>query len=518
MNPTILSTEKSQLTRLETLTELPVSGREKAQLAANGYNSEPFLTNNWDTVFAASYTDLNKYIIKRMQQFPDQYPTSWAATVPPSDFNKGYSGSGTFGPWQLEMGQSASGTKISMRFPLETCKVVLNEISHVVTGGLAIVDVQLNLIPSTEDANKLKLIVKTNTDNESAPILAVDNVTITSSTPPITGLTGADGAIANLLINWAAKNLAQFQHIFAVVNLNETASKASFQWVKPTYTSYAFTLGKDMDSSYLGVLCMVNNNSPAQTTQELNAGAIPAGSKACFNISSEMFLTQMVMPGLPGAFKNATSSTFVIKNDQVSLAPDQTLEMDVIRHAGLNYTPELQTFTIGVVNEQIEMYNYIHINISAGIDSYIETTSYYKLQLGINKKTGEQSITYLPVGTPIQHKWTVVAEWVIWTEALADIALAVITAGISSAVAKATSVVTRVVIAIVIGGISAAIAAILEHIPEWIAGEVPDNLPSINAMITDATNSFQWGDTADFDLTGINVNGSIQFGGTLTSI
>jgi len=518
MNPTISSTEKSQLTRLETLTELPISEREKTLLTAGAYNSEPFLTNNWDTVFAASYSDLNNYITKRMQQFPDQYPTSWTATVPASDFNRGYSGSGTFGPWQLEMGQSASGTKISMKFPLNTCTVVLNDIPHVVSGGIAVVEVLLNLVPTTEQPNHLKLMVKTTTDNESEPILTVDNVTITSSSPAVSGLDGAGGAIANLLINWADKNLSQFQHIFAIVNLNETASKASFQWVKPTYTSYAFTLGKDMDSSYLGVLCMVLNHSPAQTTQELNAGAIPPGSKAGFNISADMFLTQMVMPGLPGAFKNATPTTFVIKNDQIVLAPGTKLMMNPIRHAGLNYTPELQSFTFSIVNEVIEIYTYVRTNISAGIDAYVETTSQYQLQLGVNKKTGGQSITYLPVGTPVQHRSTVIADWVVWTEAIADIVLAVATSVISGLASTIEKIIYRVIVAAIIGGIAAAIAAILEQIPVWIAGEIPDNLPSIDAMITDATNSFQWGDTADFDLTGVNVNGSIQFGGTLTSI
>jgi len=518
MNPTILSTEKDQLIRLEMLSELPVSGREKTLRKTNGYHSQPFLTNNWDTVFAASYTDLNSYITKRMQQFPDQYPTSWAATVPPNDFNRGYSGSGTFGPWQLEMGQSASGTKISMKFPLNTCTVVLNDIPHVVSGGIAVVEVLLNLIPATGDANKLKLMLKTTTENESEPIITVDNVTITSSSPAASGLDGASGAIANLLTNWADENLSQFQHIFAIVNLNETASKASFQWLKPTYTSYAFTLGKDLDSSYLGVLCMVNNNSPDQTTQELNAGAIPPGNKAGFNISADNFLSQMVMPGLPGAFKNATSTTFTIENDKIILAPDTILTMSTIRHAGLNYIPQLESFSFSVDNEVIEIYTYVHINISAGIDAYVETTSNYKLQLGINKKTGGQSITYLPVGKPVQHQSTVVANWVIWTEAIADIIIAVATAAFSTLATAAETVVTRVVVAAIIGGIASAIAAVLEQIPVWIAGEIPDNLPSIDAMITDATNSFQWGDTTDFKLTGMNVNGSIQFGGTLTGI
>jgi len=518
MNPTILSTEKSQLIRLETLTEMPVSVREKTILKTDGYHSEPFLTNNWDTVFAASYTDLNSYITKRMQQFPDQYPTTWTATVPPSDFNNGYSGSGTFGPWQMEMGQSASGTKISMKFPLNTCTVVLNDISHVVTGGIAVVEVLLNLVPAKDDPNKLKLMLKTTTENESEPILTVDNVTITSSSPAISGLDGASGAIANLLTHWADENLSQFQHIFAIVNLNETASKASFQWVKPTYTSYAFTLGKDLDTSYLGVLCMVNNNSPDQTTQELNAGAIPPGSKAGFNISASMFLTQMVMPGLPGAFTNATPNTFVIENDKIKLAAGTTLTMNSIRHAGEDYVPELETFSFSIDNEVIEIYTYVHVNISAGIDAYVETTSNYKLKLGVNKKTGEQSITYVPVGDPVQHQSTVVANWIVWTEAIADIVIAVATAVFSSVATAIENVVVRVIVASIIGGIAAAIAAILEQIPVWIAGEIPDNLPSINAMITDATNSFQWGDSADFKLTAMNVNGSIQFGGTLMTI
>lgn len=498
-----------QLLKIETISAAKENSTLKdVSLLLN--NSDPFQTNNWDTVFAANYTDLNAYIIKRMNENPNEYPTAWQANVPGSIINPPYSGKGNFGPWQLAIGVSTSGNEISMVLPLTSCTVTVNGIDYVIDGAVANASVTLNMIPDKGNSNKNSLKVNTVGDGKNK-ILTVNSVSYTSPDSP-----DFEGAIAALLESWASNNLVQFQHIFAIVNLNETAAQKGFQWLKPTTTTYSFISGSDLDSSVLGVLCMVNNNPRPSGPAILDTGAIPPGSRAGFNISQNMFLTQMVLPSLPGAFDTQASS-FAIVNDKITLASDKSVKMDDVSYLGVNYTPYLTDFSFSIDNEVIEIYSYVHVNVSPGIDSYVETTSRYTLLLGKNSK-GEQSLTYLPVGSAVQHTSTTVADWVVWTEAIADIVLAIGTAVVGNAVSAIESAVTRAIVAVIVGGVVSAIAAVLEKIPEWIAGKVPDELPSIDGLITDATNSYVWGDSADYKLTSAQLNGSLQLGGTLNSL
>ena len=499
-----------QLLKIETISALKDNSSAK-DVSPLLNNSDPFQTNNWDTVFAANYADLNAYIIKRMKDNPNEYPTAWQANVPGSIINPPYSGKGNFGPWQLAIGVSTSGNEISMVLPLTSCTVTINGADYEIYGAVANASVTLNMIPDKDNSNTNSLKVNTVSDGTNK-ILTVNSVSYTSPASP-----DFESAIAALLESWASNNLAQFQHIFAIVNLNETAAQKGFQWLKPTATTYSFISGSDLESSVLGVLCMVNNNPEPTGAAILDTGAIPPGSRAGFNISQNMFLTQMVLPSLPGAFDNAQASSFTILNDKITLAPDVSVKLDDVKYLGVNYTPYLTDFSFSIDNEVIEIYSYVHVNISPGIDSYIETTAQYTLLLGTNS-SGVQSLTYLPVGKPVQHTSTTVAEWVVWTEAIADIVLAIGTAIIGNAASAIENAVVRAIVAVIVGGVVSAIAAVLEKIPEWIAGKVPDDLPSIDGLVTDATNSFQWGDSADYKLTSAQLNGSLQLGGILNSL
>jgi hypothetical protein len=57
------------------------------------------------------------------------------------------------------------------------------------------------------------------------------------------------------------------------------------------------------------------------------------------------------------------------------------------------------------------------------------------------------------------------------------------------------------------------VAAVLEKIPEWIADSVPDALPDIDALVSNATASTTWTDATDFKISNVLLNGGLQLGG-----
>ncbi|WP_082506022.1 TULIP family P47-like protein [Deinococcus sp. Leaf326] len=478
--------------------------------------TQPFQTNNWDTVFSASFTQMNQYILAESELHPENYPTAWSATVPPSGFSEGYSGSGTFQPWQLDAANPDSGEMLMMNWQIPTCTVTLADgTTYNVTNAVAQVEVSLVAVStegSTSTPGPVTKAYMLNTQGTATlPVATVLTVTYETPTPPVDGL---DGAIKNLLATWAQSNIGEFKHVFATITLDQQASPSSFQWLVPTTSAYAYNTSGNPDTSYFAVLGMVDNHSSASTALVLDAGSVPVGQQACYNLAQDTMMQEMILPNLAGQFPAATADTFVYENHQIVLAANTTLNIGTVKVGLINYDQILESFNISVNGSQLVVYSYVHTPISPGIDAYVENTAYYNLTLGTSS-TGTQSITYTVAQPPLQRSWSETATWVIITEAIADLILAVIGAVIGAVVSSTLSTTLRVIVAIVAGGVLAAVTQILEETPVWIAGSVPDTLPAIDVLFNNAAGGYKWTDTANFKLTTVGLNGSLQMSGQM---
>jgi hypothetical protein len=464
--------------------------------------SVPFNTNGWDTTYAIRLTDVNRAIAAKGTS-----PTSWSASIPASMFGPRIDGTGTFGTWSLTNG-AGSGATIRMHIPF-AATVTANGTSLDVAGGLAYVLVKLTYLPQPPNTpGRKSLVVRTQGGSPDDPVVSVSSVTYTSPAQN----SGLDNALVELLQQWFNANLSSFEHVFATVNLGMEGASGAFQWLYPTHSAYAYIDGATLDDSLLGVLCMTESRDITGTVQELAAGAIPDAARAGFSISPERFLDKMVLPSLVAEFPQVPSTTFQLSNNNTEIDATGSVTLPAVNVAGVNYTPEMTTFRVTVNNDQLVTYAYIHIPISPGIDAYAEFTYTVAIVLG-TKSDGTQSLTYQEVSPAVKHTWYTIAPWVQGVEIAASVILAIIAAAVTYGAASITSVVARVIVALIVGGVIGAIVSILEKIPEWIAGSVPDALPSVDALVLNATASTVWADGKDFGLTNVLLNNALQFGG-----
>ena len=464
-------------------------------------------TNGWDTVYVIPLPDVNTAIANKKTS-----PTTWSGSIAPTLFNPTkIDATGTFSTWSLTTG--GSGAIIRMHIPFGANITVTNGsvVTPVtVTGGIAFVEVKLVYIPQppVDGVTPNNLKVRTAGGTADDPVVTVTSVSYTA--PPEDS--GLDTALVTMLQGWFNANLDQFQHVFATVNLGTEEATGDFTWLNPTQTNYAYIDNSNIDQALLGVLCMTENRPSTGNVQEISAGAIPPGARASFNMSLERFMSKMVLPSLPAEFPKAPSGTFVLGNNDTQITASSNFDLAAVKVGAVNYTPTVTSYKMSLDGSIMETYSYIHTPISPGIDAYCEIT-YYSTMAIATKSDGSQSLTWLKAQNTDEKTWYTVATWVTVTEAVADIILAVIGAVVGNVVTAVESVVCRILVAVLCGGVVSAIAAVLEQVPNWIAGSVPDAIPSVNALVDGATKPTAWADSTDFTLTEVLINAGLQLGG-----
>jgi hypothetical protein len=79
--------------------------------------------------------------------------------------------------------------------------------------------------------------------------------------------------------------------------------------------------------------------------------------------------------------------------------------------------------------------------------------------------------------------------------------------------AEPHAIICRRIVNFLVGGSISAVLTILELTPLWIAGDAPSSLPSIDALVTNATSPITWANSGDFLITDVQLNGGLQLGG-----
>ncbi|MFI1705544.1 TULIP family P47-like protein [Streptomyces griseoruber] len=121
---------------------------------------------------------------------------------------------------------------------------------------------------------------------------------------------------------------------------------------------------------------------------------------------------------------------------------------------------------------------------------------------------GQQYLLY--TGTELSKQTSYkVAPWVQLTEAIVELVLGVCTLG---AGAVADSVMEGMAY-IVVGLVTMFVTKVIAMIPEWIAGKVPDNLPSIDSLLSAASTPLQWKDAKEFVPAEVQFDGGLQMSG-----
>ncbi|MBO0610347.1 TULIP family P47-like protein [Myceligenerans salitolerans] len=468
-------------------------------------------TLGWDAVNAIRLPQVNEAMLES-----DASPAAFDTTV-----QEGWTLDGTFGPWQLTRG--GSGAIVFLRTPIPSAHMTFPDTPDLdLTDGRATVAIKLQYLPQPpagpatpatdgdEGGTKQFLARDAKARSEDDPAVVIQSIDYGSSTPSELQKALFQAALAN----WFNDNLAAFTYVFSVVNLNARAAKEDFQWLKPTYTSYAYFNGASDEESYFGVLNLTQGDSPDGLTNQIPPSAIPSGCQGSILISNNLFLREMILPGLTKSFTGATESDFDLNSTGTVIENRDTITLDDIRIGAVDYTPELHTFRLQIVGDEIQIDTKTKVHVSPGIDAFVTATEFYRIVL-VDKPDGSQTLDFARSRDPLRNHWMETATWVTVTEVIVGIVGAIAATVAGNVIATVARRIIAVIIIIVVAGILAAIPAIIAAVME---GKAADALPSIGDLVMEASSDVTWPGSSGFTLKSAELNGSFQLGGDLTPV
>ncbi len=372
--------------------------------------------------------------------------------------------------------------------------------------GHAVGELELHFIPHdglTADANggkPFKLVVKPTSNDPTAPVFTV----ITMTLDPVPGtVTGA--LIQEGLNDWANANLADFAHVFSVVNLNRMVDQGQWGFVTPNYTSYAYLDGGTLDTSIFGVLCMTANRTGGSLSEQINEASIPSGSIAGFLISATRTLADLVKPAIMLAYPGLTDSNFLMNDDksELYLTKGTSVALPTVEHAGSTYQPYLTQLSVKSLGQIFTLVSYTETEIVSGITAWCQTTHQYTIGLG-SGSNGQTLMFSEAAPASIIHGITqspgsqLTQLIIMIVAAVALVILGILTGG-------AALVVGGLIIGLVMGADAMT--------PTLIKLVNKDNSPSIDLMLINSVDPIKWSDSKDFKLTYGSLNASLQLGG-----
>jgi hypothetical protein len=480
----------------------------RAQLPQEALAAEA-TTLGWDTVNAIRIAQVNR----TLNAFP-----------PPPDFSysiqPGWTISGAFGKWSLVRG--GSGSIIFLRTPLNSSRMTFpGQADLAFVDGWATIQIKLQYLPQVPVKDGARLTVPENGEpnfllrdaedrSEDDPAVVLQAVSFGKTKPN----TLMDALYRQAIVEYFKANLDVFVYVFTLVNINARASEGAFQWLKPTYTSYAYFNGPDDETSFFGVLNMTDGRSSTGLTNQMPPGAVPQDGNAAVLISNERFLQKMVLPGLPKAFTKASASDFTLANNNTTIKTSKDVTMDDIEINGISYTPTLKDFLFQIIGDEIQIATVVQIDPMPGLHVIVATKSWYRVTV-VTKTDGSKTLDFVEARKALVDSYYKKEDWLTITEIIISVITAIATLGAGKILETAVRKIVAIVIIIIVGGLIAAIPTIIAAV---VSGKAAEALPSLGKLVTEATGDIHWPEASGFDLVSAQLNGSLVLGGDLLDI
>lgn len=450
-------------------------------------------TYGWDTVFVIPATDVNRAIVDHKSS-----PPRFAADEP--DFTV----SGDFGDWQITMG--GDGKNVRLALPLSAVHVAYKSTGkrYDFTSGRAIIEVALHYIPHTEssgsDGDPYALVVKDTASSPSDPAVTMVQMTL-DPTPGTVTLAIAQQA----LDDWCNANLAQFQHVFAVVDLNRRVDTGQWAFVTPNYTSYGYLDGADLASSLFGVLTMTGDRTGEQLSEQLSVSAIPTASKAGFLVSQERTLLDLVRPAIIQTYKGLNDQNFLVSDDhtELYLADGVSVDLAPVESHGSTYYPTLKQLTVKSTGNILTLTCFTETPVGLGLTAVTQSTHWYTVDLGAAKSG--QTLVFAEAQPPSIVHDVRQSPGSQLTQLIIEIAAAVALVLLTVLTDGAALIVGGLVIGLLLGAD--------QIVPALIEKVNTDDSPSIDLLQVNAVDPIQWTGSASFKLDSASLNVSLQLGG-----
>ncbi|GGB96419.1 TULIP family P47-like protein [Dyadobacter sediminis] len=451
-------------------------------------------TYGWDTAFVVRAADVNKAIIDHKSS-----PLNF------SHDEDTYSVTGNFGDWQITKG--GDGKKIRMQLPLTNVVLTYKTTSKVLKydSGQAVIEISLHFIPHTDadppaSGSLTKLVAKAAADSDDDPVIAM----VSLSLSPAAGMV-AEGVITEAIVQWGTSNLQEFNHIFAVVNLNRIIDTGQWGFVNPNYTSYAYLDLDTVDNSLFGVLCMTGNRTGETLSEQVSVSSIPALSRSGFLVSQARALYDLVRPAICKTYTGLTDSNFLMNDagTKLYLTEGTTVDLSSVEQNGTAYYPKLKGLSVESNGQLLTLTSYTETEIAAGITATCTAVHWYTISLG--SSSNGQTLTFVQYQDPsITHAINQSSGSQL-TQAIIMIVASIVMLILIVLTDGAALIVGGLVIGLIMGA-DQAVPALIEKLNK-------DDSPSIDLLLVNAVDAISWTGSKEYKLDYGSMNASLQLGG-----
>lgn len=481
-------------------------------------------TLGWDVVHAVRLPEANATLAAS-----GRWPTGFDHEV-----QAGWRVRGTFRPWQLVRG--GSNSILYVRAPIATASMTFPDSPELsFSDGWVTVSIKLNYLPqppasrndrprpgppsdtgtrngragmsavTSVEGDRQYLAARTVSHDPNDPPAIVQAIGYGTTTPSPLQMATFRAAVAG----WFNAHLDLLTYVFCALDVNSRAAQDDFQWLRPTWTGYAYANGPTIETSYFGVLAMTLGHDPGGRINQLTPSAVPPGCTAATLISQVTFLKHLMIPGLTRALVGTVEEDFTI--DHGTVRTRRAVDLDPIESDGSTYHPVLEDLSLQVVGDELQLHSLVSTEVSPGITAYVDATDWFRITL-VSRPDGGQTLSFAPSRETRRNQYTKKEPWVEITEVIVGIIGAV--AGIVAAVVIPGA--GAAIVAVLVIGLVAGLAAATPSLIAAVAGgDAADALPGIGELLTQSTVDIHWPESAGFHLISCELNGSLQLGGRL---
>lgn len=467
-------------------------------------------TIGWDVVHA-----LRLPVVNATLEASGRTPATFDHELQP-----GWKVSGSFRAWRLVRG--GSNSIVFVRAPMTAATMTFPGVPDLVLGASAVtVAIKLQYLPQPPEATAGSASAALDPDDGDPQFLAVRDQSPNPDDPPavvqavdyggVKPSAVQDALFKAAIGKWFNADLNLFTYIFCALSINGRAAQGDFQWLKPTYTGYAYANGATDDQSCFGVLTMTSGNDPGGRINQLAPAAVPPGCSASVLISRASFLRRLMIPGLTRALSGTVESDFEVDSAGNTISSLRSIPLAQIDVDGKKYDPVVTELMLQIVGDEIQLHTRTRIEVSPGIASIVLATDYFRIAL-VNKPDGGQTLNFATSRPQTRVDLTEKALWVEITEVLVAIigAIAAIIAGV--VIPGAGAALVAVLLIGLVAGLAAATPTLIAKVA---GGNAAEALPSIAELLSATTADIHWPQSAGLELLTAELNGSLQLGGQL---
>ncbi|MEN8130145.1 MAG: TULIP family P47-like protein [Pseudomonadota bacterium] len=310
-------------------------------------------TSGWDTVFVVNEARLNKLL----ETHADQVTLDFDVEIPGIE---GARAIGKFAPWQIAQG--GSNDIIHLRLEIASGTLTTGSENIDLSGVTLVIATYLDWL--SIDNQKEQLQFDYNRLGEGGNPPDRGELSVVKLLDPNGVLSPQENALVSFSLGtFLVENADQVRFVFATVNL--IAPKTN-SWLTPVKNAYGYFHREGLDAGFLAIFSVTTDRDISSLQRTVDPAAIPVTTDASYVISGELFLNNVIAPGLAKSFSTDISA-FYYDAAAGLLRNTRKLAAKAVKSGAIWYYPVVDQLEVRSAENALTTYAKGNADMYAGI-------------------------------------------------------------------------------------------------------------------------------------------------------